>query len=63
MVSLLAIGASAAINALALADIGGLMVSSFGKWLSPILIACHAANQTQGFMTTYYAQESDAEQE
>ena len=46
-----------------MADIGGLMVSTFGKWLSPILIACLTANHTQGFMTTYYAQESDVEQE
>ena len=46
-----------------MADIGGLMVSTFGKWLSPILIACHTANHTQGFMTTYYAQKSDVEQE
>ena len=46
-----------------MADIGALMVSTFGKWLSPILIVCHTANHTQGFMTTYYAQESDVEQE
>ena len=44
-----------------MADIGALMVSTFGKWLSPILIACHTANHTQGFMTTDYAQ--DVEQE
>ena len=46
-----------------MADIGALMVSTFGKWLSPILIACHMANHTQGFMTTDYAQASAAEQE
>ena len=46
-----------------MADIGGLMVSTFGKWLSPILIACHTTNHTQRFMTTYYAQVSDVEQE
>ena len=44
-----------------MADIGTLMVSTFGKWQSPILIACHTANHTQGFMTTDYAQ--DVEQE
>ena len=44
-----------------MADIGALMVSTFGKWLSPILIACHTANHTQGFMSTGYAQ--DVEQE
>ena len=33
-----------------MADIGALMVSTFGKWLSPILIACHTANHTQGLM-------------
>ena len=46
-----------------MADIGALMVSTFGKWLSPILIACHTANHAQGFMTTDYAQESAVEQE
>ena len=46
-----------------MADIGALMVNSFGKWLSPILIACHTANDTQGFMTTDYAQASDVEKE
>ena len=34
-----------------MADIGALMVSTLGKWLSPIMIACHTANHTQGFMT------------
>ena len=46
-----------------MADIGALMVSTFGKWLSPILIACHTANHTQGFMTTDYGQASAVEQE
>ena len=46
-----------------MADIGALMVSTFGKCLSTILIACHMANRTQGFMTTDYAQASAAEQE
>ena len=44
-----------------MADIGALMVSTFGKWFSPILIACHTANHTQGFMTADYPQ--DVEQE
>ena len=39
-----------------MADIGALMVSTFGKWL-------HTANHTQGFMTTDYAQASDVEYE
>ena len=46
-----------------MADIGALMLSTFGKWLSPILITCHTANHTQGFMTTDYAQASAVEQE
>ena len=46
-----------------MADIGALMVSTFGKWLSAILIVCHTANHTQGFMTTDYAQGSDVEEE
>ena len=46
-----------------MADIGALMISTFGKCLSPILIACHTANHTQGFMTTDYTQGSDVEQE
>ena len=37
-----------------MADIGALMVSTFKKWLSPILIACHTANRTQGFVTIDY---------
>ena len=37
-----------------MADIGALMVSTFRKWLSPILIACHTANHTQGFVTIDY---------
>ena len=44
-----------------MADIGAPVVSTFGKWLSPILIACHTANHTQGFMTTDYEQESAVE--
>ena len=32
-------------------DIGILMVSTFGKWLLLILVACHTANHTKGFMT------------
>ena len=44
-----------------MADIGTLMVSTFGKRLSPILIVRHTSNHTQGFMTTDYGQ--DAEQE
>ena len=35
-----------------MADIGILMVTTFGKWLSPILVACHTANHTKGFVTT-----------
>ena len=45
------------------AGIGALIVSAFGKWLSPILMACHRKNHTQGFMTTDYAQASAVEQE
>ena len=44
-----------------MADIGALMVNTFGKWLSPILIVCHTVNHTQGFMTADNAQ--DVEQE
>ena len=46
-----------------MADIGALMVSTFGKWPSPILTACHTPNHTQGFMITDYAQASAVEQE
>ena len=42
-------------------EVGALMISTFGKCMSPILMACHTANHTQGFMTTDYAQESDEE--
>ena len=30
-----------------MADIGALMVLTFGKWLAPLLITCHTANHTQ----------------
>ena len=33
-------------------DIGALMVTIFGKWLSPALVACHTANHAEGFMMT-----------
>ena len=46
-----------------MADIGALMVSIFGKWLSAILIVCHTTSHTQGFMTTDYEQASDVEEE
>ena len=46
-----------------MAGIGTLMVSTFGKGLSPILVACHTANHTQGFIATDYALGSDVEQE
>ena len=35
-----------------MADIGILMVTTFAKWLSPIFIAVHTANHTEGFATT-----------
>ena len=35
-----------------MADIGALMVTTFGKWLSPVLVACHTANHAKGFMMT-----------
>ena len=44
-----------------MADIGALMVITFRKWLSPIFIACHTANHTQGFTTTN--EKSNEEQE
>ena len=30
-----------------MADIGALMLVTFGKWLSPMLIACHTANHVK----------------
>ena len=30
-----------------MADIGALMVLTFGKWLAPLLITCHTWNHTQ----------------
>ena len=32
-------------------DIGTLMLSTFGKWLSLIPIVCHTANHTKDFVT------------
>ena len=39
-----------------MANIGALMVTTFGKWLSPVLIACHAANHTEDFVTSWEKQ-------
>ena len=44
-----------------MADIGVLIVSTFCKWLSPILVACHMANYTKGFVTTETAKEEEPE--
>ena len=44
----------------AMADISALMVSTFGKWLSPILIVCHMANYTKGFVTAKTIEEAGA---
>ena len=46
-----------------MADIGILMVSTFGKWLSPILVACHTANHTEGFVTTKTSKQEELEEE
>ena len=46
-----------------MADIDILMVITFGKWLSPILIACHTANHTKGFMTAETKWEEEEEPE
>ena len=45
-----------------MADIGILMVTTFGKWLSPILVACHTAKHTKGFVTTSSEQEEFQEE-
>ena len=34
-----------------MADVGFLMVGTFGHFLAPLLIAAHTANHTQGFAT------------
>ena len=46
-----------------MAYIGALMISTFGKYMSPISMACHTANHTQGFMNNDYAQASAVKQE
>ena len=33
-----------------MAEIGGLLVFTFGRWLAPLLVAAHTANHTQGFV-------------
>ena len=35
-----------------MADIGALMVGTFGRFLAPLLIAAHTANHTEGFVQT-----------
>ena len=34
-----------------MADIDALMVTTFVKWFSPILVVCHTANHAEGFVT------------
>ena len=34
-----------------MADVGALMVGTFGRYLAPLLIAAHTANHTEGFVT------------
>ena len=46
-----------------MADIGILMVSTFGKWLSPILVSCHTANHTESFATAKSSKQEELEQE
>ena len=35
-----------------MADISASMVTTFRKWLSPVLVACHTANHIEGFVRT-----------
>ena len=35
-----------------MADVGALMVGTFGRYLAPLLIAAHTANHTEGFVET-----------
>ena len=46
-----------------MADIGALMVTTFWKWLSPILVACHTANHLEGFVTTSSGEQQPEYQE
>ena len=34
-----------------MADVGALMVGTFGRYLAPLLIAAHTANHAEGFVT------------
>ena len=44
------------------ADISILMVTTFGKWLSPILIACHTLKHTK-YMTAKTTKQEELEEE
>ena len=46
-----------------MADIGALMVTTFGKWLSPVLVACHTANHAEGFVTASTGEQQPEYQE
>ena len=43
-------------------DIGALMVTTFGKWLSPVLVACHMANHTEVFVTAKTTKQEEQEE-
>ena len=42
-----------------MADIGALMVGTFGKMLAPMLVACHTVNHTKGFSWEVETEDED----
>ena len=45
-----------------MADIEILIVTTLRRWLSPILVACHTANHTEGFVTTKTTKQEELEE-
>ena len=43
--------------------ISALLVRTFGKWLSPVLIVCHFANHTKDFVTAETTKQEELEEE
>ena len=46
-----------------MADISALMVATFEKFLSPVLVVCHMVNNTEGFVTSKTSKQEEPENE
>ena len=46
-----------------MAEVGALLVSAFGPWLSPLLVVAHTANRCQGFQSSSESPENSESDE